>query len=70
MLVNGKRVAVRSGARLRSVVDLRSLPKGRFRVEVRLRLADGKTLRETRRYRTCAERRSGGDRPSRTGRRC
>jgi hypothetical protein len=54
VLVNGKRVAVRSGARLRSVVDLRSLPKGRFRVEVRLRLANGKTLKEARRYRTCA----------------
>ena len=57
VLVNGRRVAVRNSARLRSVVDLRSLPKGRFRVEVRLRLADGTTLRETRRYRTCAPKR-------------
>ena len=53
VLVNGKQVAVRKGARLRSTVNLRSLPKGRFRVEVRLRLADGRTVKDNRRYRTC-----------------
>ncbi len=52
--VNGKRTAIRRGARLRSTVDLRSLPKGRFRVEVVLKLADGRKVRDTRRYRTCA----------------
>lgn len=52
--VNGKRAAVRRGSRLRSTVDLRSLPKGRFRVEVVLKLADGRKVRDTRRYRTCA----------------
>lgn len=55
--VNGRRLAVRSGARLRSTVDLRALPKGRFSVEVTLRLADGTSVKETRRYRTCAPKR-------------
>ncbi len=55
--VNGKRVAVRRGKRLRSVVDLRTLPKGRFRVEVVLKLADGRKVRDNRRYRTCAPKR-------------
>lgn len=54
VLVNGKRAAVRRGARLRSTVDLRNLPKGRFRVEVRLKLSDGRILKDGRRYKTCA----------------
>jgi hypothetical protein len=59
VLVNGRKVAVRRGARLRSIVNLTSLPKGRFRVEVRLRLADGRTVKDDRRYRTCVPRRRG-----------
>lgn len=59
VLVNGRQVAVRRGARLRSIVNLTSLPKGRFRVEVRLRLADGRTVKDNRRYRTCVPRRRG-----------
>ena len=55
--VNGKRVASRTGARLRSTVDLRALPKGRFAVEVTLKLTDGTSVKETRRYRTCAPKR-------------
>jgi streptogramin lyase len=51
--VNGKKVAVRRGKRLRSTVDLRKLPKGRFKVEVVLKLADGRKVRDSRRYRTC-----------------
>ncbi len=51
--VNGKRVAVRRGDRLRSTVDLRSLPKGRFSVQIVLKLKNGKTVNGTRRYRTC-----------------
>ena len=51
--VNGKRAAVRRGARLRSTVDLRNLPKGRFRVEVVLKLADGRSVKDVRRYFTC-----------------
>jgi hypothetical protein len=62
VLVNGRSAAVRRGARLRSTVDLRSLPKGRFTVEIRLKLADGRTVTGKRRYRTCAPKRGGGRR--------
>lgn len=61
--VNGKRAAVRRGARLRSVVNLTQLPKGRFRVDIVLKLADGRTVKGTRTYRTCAVKRRGGSGP-------
>lgn len=53
--VNGRKVAVSREARRRSTVDLKNLPQGRFEVQIRLRLADGGIVRETRRYRTCAK---------------
>lgn len=52
--VNGKNVPVSSGARKTAMVNLRSLPKGRFTVVIRMTLADGGKVRDTRRYRTCA----------------
>jgi hypothetical protein len=58
--VNGRTVAVRKGARLRSTVDLRNLPKGRFTVAIELKLAGGRTVKGTRAYRTCTVRRTGG----------
>ncbi len=61
--VNGKRVAVRRGARLRSVVNLTKLPKGRFRVQITMKLADGRTVKGTRAYRTCAVKRRSGAAP-------
>jgi uncharacterized delta-60 repeat protein len=61
--VNGKRAAVRRGARLRSVVNLTQLPKGRFRVDIVMKLADGRTVKGTRSYRTCAVKRRGGSGP-------
>jgi hypothetical protein len=63
VFVNGKRVRVVRGRRLRAPVDLRGLPKGRFKVEIRLKTADGRTIRGTRRYRTCATKRRSGRRP-------
>jgi WD40 repeat protein len=53
VFVNGRRVAVRRGARLRSAVDLRGLPKGRFKVRIAIKLRDGRTIAGTRTYRTC-----------------
>jgi hypothetical protein len=53
--VNGKAVPVTSGARRGAQVDLRNLPRGRFTVEIRLTLADGGKVRDTRRYRTCTQ---------------
>ena len=58
--VNGRRVAVRRGARLTAPVDLRGLPKGRFTVRIRALTGDGRAIIGTRRYRTCAPRRTSG----------
>jgi hypothetical protein len=51
--VNGKKVEVRRGKRLTAIVDLRGLPKKRYRVEIKLRLKGGKTVSGVRRYWTC-----------------
>jgi hypothetical protein len=59
VVVNGHSVGVRKGSRLRSTVNLRSLPKGRFSVKITLTLTGGKTLTEARRYRSCTPRRVG-----------
>lgn len=53
VLVNGHSVAVRKGAKLSAPVSLRGLPKGRYAVRIVVKLADGRTLGETRRYHTC-----------------
>lgn len=55
--LDGKRVATRSGARVTAPVDLRGLPKGRFTVKIAVTLDDGRVVRSTRTYRTCAPRR-------------
>ena len=52
--VNGRTVATRKGARVTAPVDLRGLPKGRFTVTITLKLADGRTVKGSRAYRTCA----------------
>jgi hypothetical protein len=52
----GRRVKVVRGRRLRAPVDLRSLPRGRIKVAVTVRLADGRSLRGTRLYRSYAKR--------------
>jgi hypothetical protein len=51
--VNGKRVRVLRGSRLRSVVDLRGLPVGRFTVSVDAKDAAGRHYRESRSYHPC-----------------
>jgi hypothetical protein len=53
VFVNGRRVAVRRGKGLRSRVDLRGLPLGRFTVRIVARTDRHRTLRAARRYRTC-----------------
>jgi uncharacterized delta-60 repeat protein len=59
VVVNGKQVSVVRGKRLRAPVDLRGLPKGRFKVKITLTLEDGRTISGTRKYRTCAKKRHG-----------
>jgi hypothetical protein len=56
--VNGKRVRTLRGRRLRSVVDLRGLPRGTVRVRVNGRTASGRRVTQERVYRTCVARRS------------
>jgi ABC-2 type transport system ATP-binding protein len=58
VLVNGKRVKVLRGKRLRAPVNLRGLPKGTFRVTVTGRTTRGRTLRAARTYHTCVPRKT------------
>ncbi|MDQ3741957.1 MAG: hypothetical protein M3389_13545 [Actinomycetota bacterium] len=54
--LGGKRLEVtRSGGRLRSVVDLRGLPRGRYALKIVAKTVRGKTIQGTRRYRTCGK---------------
>ncbi|HEX8123699.1 MAG TPA: sialidase family protein [Solirubrobacteraceae bacterium] len=55
--VNGKRVKVVKGKRLRARVDLRGLPKGRITVKIEGVTRKGVRVRSLRRYRTCATKR-------------
>ena len=59
VVLNSKKVATRTGKRVTSVIDLRSLPKGTFTVKITVTTADKRTITGTRRYRTCARKRSG-----------
>jgi uncharacterized repeat protein (TIGR01451 family) len=56
VFVNGRRVRVVRGRRLTSVVNLRGLPKGRFKVTIVVITKSGRQLSGTRRYRTCTPR--------------
>ena len=53
VLVNGKRVKVLRGLRDTAMVDLRGLPKGRFKVQIAVTLKTGKVVKYTRKFRTC-----------------
>jgi hypothetical protein len=53
VLVNGKRVKVKPGKRWTAVVDLRSKPKKRFKVDITVWTKSGERHREVRRYWTC-----------------
>lgn len=57
VFVNGRRVATRKGARLTAPVDLKGLKRGRYAVKITATMSDGRTVSETRRYRTCARKR-------------
>ncbi|MEA2291371.1 MAG: hypothetical protein QOF17_391 [Solirubrobacteraceae bacterium] len=53
VLVNGKRTKVKPGSRWTATVDLRSLPKKRFAVDITVWTKSGARYHETRRYWTC-----------------
>ncbi len=58
--VNGKRVRVVRGKRLRARINLRGLPKGRYTVRVVVVTSTGRRITERRRYRTCSPARGKG----------
>lgn len=55
--LNGRPATFRTQGRTRLLVDLRGLPRSRYRIRIAARLADGSTLVDPRRYRTCAPKR-------------
>jgi hypothetical protein len=59
--VDGSKISShRSGGRLVAAIDLRNKAKKRYTVKVVAKTADGRTIRETRRYRTCTAKRKKG----------
>ena len=57
--VNGKRVqTIRGRKRLRAPVDLRGLPKGKFKVRIVAVTSQGRRIVSTRTYRTCTKRKN------------
>lgn len=57
VFVNGRRVDVVKGKRLSAPVNLKGLPRGRFTVKITVTTTTGRTVTDTRRYRTCAPKR-------------
>jgi len=55
--VNGRQVKVVKGVRLTAPVDLRGLPKGRYTVSITATTMLGRTIKGSRKYRTCAPKR-------------
>jgi hypothetical protein len=60
VFVNGKQVRVVKSDRLRSTVNLRGLPKGRYIVRITVTTSSGRKFSGTRRYRTCTIKLKGG----------
>ncbi len=59
--LNAKRLRVRRvNGRLTTSVDLRGLPRGRYRVRIVAKTHRGQTIQGSRRYRTCGKRRRIG----------
>jgi hypothetical protein len=53
--LNEKPVKVYKGKRLTARIDLRGLPRGLVRVRIEAATTDGRLIRHTRKYRTCAK---------------
>ncbi len=65
VFVNGKRVKVVRGKRLRAPVVLTGLPKGRFKVKITAVTLAGRKVSDTRTYRTCTKKPRAGSRKPR-----
>lgn len=61
--VEGRPAKVVTGRRIRSTIDLRGLPRGRYRVSIVATTTDGRVFRGTRTYNTCRGGRLAGGRP-------
>ena len=57
MFINGKRVRRIRGSKLTAPIDLRGLPKGKFKVRVAAKTRSGRKLSIKRTYRTCVAKR-------------
>jgi hypothetical protein len=51
--VNGKKKALLKGSKLKHPFTLRRLPKGRYTIKVTVKLADGRSVSGSRRFRAC-----------------
>jgi 6-phosphogluconolactonase (cycloisomerase 2 family) len=59
VLVNNKKVKSLTGKKVTAPVDLRGLPKGKFTVKITMTTVSGKTLTQSRSYKTCVPKRKG-----------
>lgn len=53
VFVNGKKTLTRRGKRVTAIVTLKGLKKGTYTVKINVKYSDGRTLRYTRKFRTC-----------------
>jgi hypothetical protein len=60
VFLNRKRVEIRRSDRITAPIRLTGLPKGRYTVKIVAKTVLGKTIQGSRKYRTCAKKRSGG----------
>ena len=54
VVVNGKQRKLLRGKALAAPINLTKLPKGRVKIEITIKLADGRTISGSRRYTTCS----------------
>lgn len=58
---NAKRIPVtKAGGRLTATIRLTGSPRGRYTIKIAAKTVLGKTIKGSRKYRTCAKKRSGG----------
>ena len=60
VFLNGRQVVTRRGSRITAPINLRGLPRGRYRVRIVVVTTTGEVIAGTRRYRTCTRKRRGG----------
>ena len=53
VFVNGKKQKTKKGKRITSRVTLIGLKKGRYNVVIKVKLSDGRTATDRRRFKTC-----------------